>query len=479
MDSTGLIRTRLVAEARRIVFRNPEPAALQDQLRTLARIDQAHVLMLVDCGIVAAADGRDVLRAIAQLVAADFAELATGEPTRGLYLAYESALVARCPAAADVHVARSRNDINATMFALSCRQRVADLIGETLRLVAAIGDSIERDGAVEMPVFSHRRPGMPGTWELYLSAIAAAALRDAEGLLLALDQLGACPLGAGAGAGSTIPIDAARTAALLGFTGAAPNALAAVAGRDAGLRALAAAAILTSNLGRFSADLQGWYADHDAIALPDALVGSSSMMPQKRNAFLLEHILGKAGRTSGALAGALAACHGAPFANAVQVGTEAAATILEGLTLAREAATLAALMIEGAKPMAEQFDKLGRTGAVAATALALELRQRRGISFRDAHHRVGSALRGADCDDPVGAAASALGLNASALGSAAAMIHGGGAGAAAAQVRSDAREASARACQARLARHRRRWHRAGRNLEAAVRRALDRKENLP
>jgi argininosuccinate lyase len=479
MDSTGLIRVPLVAEARRIVFRSTEPAALRDQLRTLAQIDQAHVLMLIDCNIIAVRDGRDILSAIAQLVAGDFAELGTGDPIRGLYLAYETALVARCPAAADVHVARSRNDINATVFALSCRQEVAGLIRETVRLVASIGNSIARAGAVEMPVFSHRRPGMPGTWELYLSAIAATVLRDAEGLLLVLDHLGVSPLGAGAGAGSSMPIDAARTAKLLGFTGAAPNALAAVAGRDAGLRALASAAILASNLGRLATDLQGWYAEHDAIALPDDLVGSSSMMPQKRNAFLLEHVLGKAGRTSGALAGALAACQGAPFANAVQVGTEAAAAILEGLTLAQQAATLAAIMIDGARPVARRFDEMNRTGAVAATALALELRRQRGIGFRDAHHSVGSALRAAGSGDPVGEAASALGLSASALGRAAAMTHGGGAGAAAARLRSDERKASARACRARLAQHARRWHRADRELETAVRRALDRKDDLP
>src|SRR5262249_5618596 len=150
-----------------------------------------------------------------------------------------------------------------------------------------------------------------------------------------------------------------------------------------GLHAISAAAILTSNLSRMAADLITWYAQ-EAITLPDELVGASSIMPQKRNAFILEHILGRAGRVAGALTAALTACQGAPFANAVQVGTESVLAILDGISLAKETTTLSALMIDGARPVPQRFEVMSKQGAVGATALALELRHGRGLSFREA-----------------------------------------------------------------------------------------------
>ena len=322
MHDTGLIVRPLIAEARAIVFGGESEERVRETLHLLAKIDQAHTVMLVEANIIARSTGRDALRAVRKLIDLRFDSLIAREPVRGVYMLYEIALAERVPAAADLHVARSRNDISATLFALRCRRNVADLVGEVLRLVRSIDVSISRDGDVGMPVFSHRRPGMPGTWELYLSAVAEAVLRDAASLIEVLRRLDSCPLGAGAGAGSEIAIDTTRTAAFLGFGSAVTNSLEAVASRDAGLRAISAAAILGSNLSRMAADLIAWYAELDAITLPDELVGASSIMPQKRNAFILEHILGRTGRVAGALAASLTACHGAPFANAVQVGTE-------------------------------------------------------------------------------------------------------------------------------------------------------------
>jgi argininosuccinate lyase len=378
MHDTGLIVRPLLAEARAIVFGGEGEERLRETLHLLAQIDQAHTVMLVEATVIQRSVGRDALRAVRKLIASRFASVIAREPLRGVYMLYESALSEQVPAAADLHVARSRNDINATLFALRCRRSVAELLGEVLRLIQSIDDSIARHGEVGMPVFSHRRPGMPGTWELYLSAVANAVLRDAASLIEVLGYLDSCPLGAGAGAGTEIAIDTTRTAALLGFGSAVTNSLDAVASRDAGLRAVSAAAILASNLSRMAADLMAWYAEHDAIALPDELVGASSVMPQKRNAFLLEHISGKAGRVAGALTASLAACHGAPFANAVQVGTESVVAILDGLSLAKEATTLSALMVNGAKPVPDRFRTISKRGAVGATqALPDNLRNRR------------------------------------------------------------------------------------------------------
>lgn len=468
MDDTGLIKRPLLEEARAIVFGSQSEAHMRETLHLQAGIDQAHTVMLVEAGIISRRAGRDVLRATRNLIASGFADVLAREPVRGLYMLYESVLAEAAEAAADVHVGRSRNDLNATLFAIRCRRRVADLAEEVLRLMGAIEASIARDRDVGVPVFSHRLPGMPGTWELYLSAVGAALLRDTASLVAVLQQLDRCPLGAAAGAGTEIAIDPARTAALLGFGSAVTNSLDAVASRDAGLRAVSASAMLTSNLSRLAADFLGRYAEHRAITLPDELVGASSIMPQKRNAFLLEHVLGLAGRVTGALVASLNACHGAPFANAVQVGTEAAAAALDGLTLARHAATLSALTIDGARPVPEVFTALAKRGAVDATALALQARRAHGLSFREAHRQVGAALLTSGSIDPVAEVAAVLDLDSSTISGASAMAFGGGGSAVPATARRFELAEQSRACIAGLRLYRDRWRAAERELDEVV-----------
>ena len=468
-QDTGLIGRPLLPEARAIVFKSESEERVRETVRLIAAIDQAHTVMLVESKIVARPLGQAALRAVQALIGSGFDDVISREPVRGIYMLYESVLAEMAPGAADLHVARSRNDINATLFTLRCRRSVADLISEILRLVRSIEASIGRDGVVNMPVFSHRRPGMPGTWELYMSTIATAVLRDASDLVEVLRYLDVCPLGAGAGAGSEIEIDTARTATLLGFGFSPSNSLEAVACRDAGLRAIATAAILGSNLSRLAADLVVWYAEQNAISLPDELVGASSIMPQKRNAFLLEHILGMTGRLTGALSASLAACHGSPFANAIQVGTESVAAIFDGLSIAKDVTTLSALMIDGARPIADRFEAISRQGAVGATALALQMRHHHEISFREAHRRVGEALRTIRSDDPVREAASTLGLEAR-MDQHMAMKFGGGPGSA--ELRRNKIEQSIGACESQLSAYLARWRDAERSLETAVNRIV-------
>ena len=437
MDDTGAVTRPLLPEERAIVFGEGSRAQIQQTLRLVAEIDLAHTVMLIEREIVEQRRARDVLLAARSLIQSEFAAIIDREPIRGPYMLYEGALIESAPFAGDIHVGRSRNDINATLFAMRCRQIVAALGNQALRIVRSIIDSTVRDGDTPIPVFTHRRPAMPGTWELYLSAVAEALLRDVEALLGVLKNLSVCPLGAGAGAGSEIPIDMERTASLLGFESTLSNSLDAVASRDGGLRAISAASILGSNLSRLASDFLGWYADHDAITLPDDLVGASSIMPQKRNAFLLEHVTGKAGRIAGACSAALQACHASPFSNAVQVGTEATAPILDGLSIAKDACTLMALIVAGARPVRKRFEELARTGAVGATGLALELRRRHGFTFREAHRKVGEMLRASSTSDPVQEAAEKLGIGDAPRGDSSAMEYGGGAGPSGRRARSE------------------------------------------
>jgi argininosuccinate lyase len=166
-----------------------------------------------------------------------------------------------------------------------------------------------------------------------------------------------------------------------------------VASRDGVLRLLSAAAILGVTASRLGADLLLWTtAEFAFLELPDELVGSSSAMPQKRNPFLLEHVKGRSARVAGAFVAAATAMHAAPFANSVAVGTEGCAGVVEALDAAADTVTLLRLVVSGAKPHPDAMLARAIAGQTTATAAAERLVAEEGLSFREAHHRVGHLL---------------------------------------------------------------------------------------
>jgi argininosuccinate lyase len=194
-------------------------------------------------------------------------------------------------------------------------------------------------------------------------------------------------------AGTDLPIDPSCTAGLLGFATTAPHALDAVASRDVPLRLLGSAAGLAIVTSRLAADLQLWStAEFGFIHFPDRLVGGSSAMPQKRNAFLLEHVKAKPGAALGAWAGAAAMMAATPFTNTIEVGTEAMASIWHGLRAAEQSVLLSQVLVSGARPDPGRMSQRAADGFTAATSVANRL-VRRGMPFRTAHHMVGDAVR--------------------------------------------------------------------------------------
>src|SRR6185369_13149244 len=161
---------------------------------------------------------------------------------------------------------------------------------------------------VTMPVYTHYQAAVPITYGHYLTGVGFALSRDIAGLMSVIADLNACPLGAGAVSGTSLPIDPARTAGLLGFDQPVPHSIDAVASRDVILRLLSAAAILGVSLSRVASDLLLWTSvEFGFLTVPDTLAGSSSMMPQKRNVYMLEHVEGRSAAALGAFVHAAAA----------------------------------------------------------------------------------------------------------------------------------------------------------------------------
>jgi argininosuccinate lyase len=412
VENTGRIRRPLSRTARQIVFGDHVEQAIREELPFYVQIDRAHLVMLLEQGLLPAESVRRLLAVMDELVAHDYAALRGRPAPRGLYLLYENYLIERLgeEVGGAVHLGRSRNDINATVMRLRLRGRYHRLVREMLRLLAVLVRRAERHARLAMPIYTHYQAALPVTYGHYLSGVAVALQRDLRGIAEAAAELDRCPLGAGAAGGTTVPIDTVRTARLLGFGEGVLHSLDAVASRDLVLRLLAASTTLGVTLSRVATDLQLWStAEFDFIRFPDHLVGSSSMMPQKRNAFLLEHIKGRGGAPLGAFTAAAMAMHATPYSNSVAVGTEGVKPLWHALDELTEAVVLARLVVAGAEPQPESMLRRAVEGFTPATELANRLVLGAGISFRSAHHLVGALVTGAsERGEPLAASAGHL-----------------------------------------------------------------------
>ena len=396
LENTGRISEGLTWSARRIIFGETVDSALDAELKLISLVDIAHLTMLAECGIIDRDKACRLVSEINKLRAIDFEPLRSRMAPRGLYLLYENYLIEKLghQTGGTLQTARSRNDLNATVLRLRLREVYLRLLRESLRLYAVVLRRSRRYADVVMPAYTHFQAAVPITYGHYLAGIACALARDIGAIIESSKDLDRCPLGAGAVGGTSLPIRPDRTASLLGFDKPVLHSVDSVASRDLVLRLLASSAILGVTLSRVSNDLLVWNtSEFGFLIVPDNLVGSSSMMPQKRNLFLLEHIQGRSTSTVGAFVSSAMGMHKAPFTNSIAVGTEAVAPVWNALKGLTEAVVLLRLVIAGASPQRETMLRAAEKGYTSATEFANRLAVEGGMAFRTAHHAVGSLIR--------------------------------------------------------------------------------------
>lgn len=405
--NTGRLVTALSETAQRILFGSGAPDGpdpLVTEMRDLTEVDRAHLVMLTGKGIIEPSQARSLLTAIESLRRADYASLRDRPAPRGRYLSYESYLIDTL--GADVggvlHTGRSRNDLNATTTRLRARPLYTALIDEVQQLAAELRTRAVKYRRTTMPAYTHRQPAVPITYGHYLMGVGNSIARGLAGLVLAGEEMDVNPLGAGAVGGTSVAIDQQRTTRLLGFARTATNSLDAVASRDFVLRLLSEAAMLGVLLARVAQDISLWSTEEfGLVRVPDDLVGSSSMMPQKRNPFVLEHVQGKATAAMGAFVAAGSSMYTSGYTNAIAVGTEAVSHLWPALRSTTEAVVLLRLVIAGTEPVADRMTQRAEQGYTSATQLAEHL-VASGMPFRTAHHEVGrTVLRGLETGEPL------------------------------------------------------------------------------
>ncbi len=359
---------------------------------------RAHAAMLVRQGIISQADGEAIGAGLARIEQ----EIESGRfvfkpELEDIHTNIESRLRELIGGPAGrLHTARSRNDQVATDLRLWLREAIDGLDGQLRDLLAALIDRAEEHAAAIMPGYTHLQVAQPVTFGHHLLAYAEMLGRDRARFADCRRRLNESPLGAGALAGTSFPIDPAMTAAALGFARPMANSMDAVSARDHALEFLACGAILATHLSRFAEELVLWSSEgFRFVALGDAFTTGSSIMPQKRNPDAAELVRAKAGQAIGALVQLLVVLKGLALTYGKDMQEDKPPVFLTAdnlsLALAATAGMVRDMRIDAAA-MRRACDK----GFITATDLADALVRHLGLPFREAHHITGLLVRRAE-----------------------------------------------------------------------------------
>jgi len=369
-------------------------------------VDRAHVVMLDEQDVVDAAAASAILAALDAIEAAGHGALSEGED---VHEAIESAVIGGIegdnetivpgvgPEGGKMHTARSRNDEVAACIRYRLREDLLDLAETTNAFREALLDGATEHKETVMPGYTHLQPAQPTTVAHWLLSYESALGRDVERLLDCYARVNRSPLGAGAFAGVSFPIDRERTAALLGFSGVIENSADAAAGRDFLVETTGALSALAVTLSGIAED-GILFANRGYLDLADEYASTSSIMPQKKNPDTLELVRASAGDALAGLSGVFTTLKGLPRAynRDLQRGGP---HVWEAIDAVTEATEVAAGAVATATWDAEALAADAGEGFSTATGVA-DLLAMSGIPFRTAHELVATAAAEVEDDAP-------------------------------------------------------------------------------
>jgi len=355
---------------------------------------KAHAQMLGECGIISKEDVAAIVAGLDGILAdieAGNVEFSTDN--EDIHMNIETLLTQRIgDAGKRLHTARSRNDQVAVDFRMYVREEIQAIIPELLDLQTALVEQAEQYQEAVMPGYTHLQRAQPITFAQHLMAYANMLCRDVTRLEDCLERMDECPLGSGALAGTTYPIDRQMTAAALGFAkGPMMNSLDGVSDRDYALELMSALSILMMHLSRFSEEIILWCSwEFKYIELDDAYSTGSSIMPQKKNPDVAELVRGKTGRVYGDLMSLLTTMKGLPLAYNKDM-QEDKEPVFDAVDTVRICLPVFTGMIRTMKVLPENMRKAANKGFINATDCADYL-TKKGMPFRDAYTTVGNLV---------------------------------------------------------------------------------------
>ena len=290
-----------------------------------------------------------------------------------------------------LHTARSRNDQVAVDFRLYVKKQIPVIIGMILDLEKVLLKKAEANLETVMPGYTHLQRAQPISFAQHLLAYGAMLSRDVTRLEDCQKRMNECPLGCGALAGTTYPIDRFMTAEALGFDRPMGNSLDGVSDRDYALELMSALSILMMHLSRFSEEIILWCSwEFKFIELDDGYSTGSSIMPQKKNPDVAELVRGKTGRVYGDLMGLLTAMKGLPLAYNKDMQEDKEA-VFDAVDTVKMCLPVFAGMIRTMKVLPENMRRAAGRGFINATDCADYL-TKKGMPFRDAYTVTGKLV---------------------------------------------------------------------------------------
>ena len=350
----------------------------------------AHAAMLGRQGIIKEHEAEkiiDGLKAILADIEADKVEFSL--ENEDIHMNIETLLTQRIgDTGKRLHTARSRNDQVAVDFRLYVKQEIPKIIGMVLELEKVLIRKAEANLDTVMPGYTHLQRAQPTTFAHYMMAYANMLRRDVTRLEDCMARMDECPLGAGALATSTYPVDRFQTAAALGFAKPTDNSMDSVSDRDFAIEFLSACSILMMHLSRFSEEIILWCSwEFKYVELDDAYSTGSSIMPQKKNPDVAELVRGKTGRVYGSLITLLTVMKGLPLAYNKDM-QEDKECVFDAIDTVELCVPVFAAMLDTLTVLPRNMRNAASGGFINATDCADYL-VKKGMPFREAYMIVG------------------------------------------------------------------------------------------
>ena len=353
----------------------------------------AHATMLGACGVISRQEAETICKGLEGILDdLESGKLAIDPNAEDIHTFVEGELTKRFgDAGKRLHTARSRNDQVALDVRLYLRKQSSSLAGQLKELVRVLCDQAEQHAGDVMPGYTHLQRAQPITFGHHLMAYAEMFLRDIGRLRDAAARMDELPLGSGALASTTYPLDRRLTARLLGFSRVTQNSLDGVSDRDFCVELAAALSLVMVHLSRFAEEVVLWCSwEFKFVELDDAFSTGSSIMPQKKNPDIAELVRGKSGRVFGDLMTLLTVMKGLPLAynKDMQEDKEAIFDAVDTVSMCLTAFTP---MIATMRVLPENMRKAAAGGFINATDCADYL-VGKGVPFRDAYKATGTLV---------------------------------------------------------------------------------------
>ena len=350
----------------------------------------AHAAMLGKQGIIEERDAEKIIDGLKAILAdIDAGGVEFSDDNEDIHMNIEVMLTNRIgDTGKRLHTARSRNDQVAVDFRLYVKKQIPVIIGMILDLEKVLLKKAEANLETVMPGYTHLQRAQPTTFAHYMMAYANMLKRDVTRFEDCLERMDECPLGAGALATSTYPVDRFQTAGALGFRKPVDNSMDAVSDRDYAIEFLSACSLLMMHLSRFSEELILWCSwEFKFVELDDAYSTGSSIMPQKKNPDVAELVRGKTGRVYGSLITLLTVMKGLPLAYNKDM-QEDKECVFDAIDTVEMCLPVFAAMLDTLTVRPKNMARAASGGFINATDCADYL-VRKGMPFRDAYMIVG------------------------------------------------------------------------------------------